>query len=103
MNASPGRWVLFLLVIVACSGILIEFRSFGRDAAAMPVVFMAMKLLELKSQRDAVVTSCSATSCFHPLLIRNRIQTNLAAASFPVAGHRHAGSAAWWAIGAPHG
>lgn len=53
----PGRWVLFLLVIVGCSGILIEFRSlFGRDAGvAMLVVFMAMKLLELKSQRDAVV------------------------------------------------
>ena len=53
----PGRWVLFLLVIVGCSGILIEFRSlFGRDTGvAMLVVFMAMKLLELKSQRDAVV------------------------------------------------
>ena len=53
----PGRWVLFLLVIVGCSGILLEFRTlFGRDAGvAMLVVFMAMKLLELKSQRDAVV------------------------------------------------
>ena len=53
----PGRWVLFLLVVASCSGILIEFRTlFGRDAGvAMLVVFMAMKLLELKSQRDAMV------------------------------------------------
>lgn len=53
----PGRWVLLLLVLAGCSGILIEFRTlFGRDAGvAMLVVFMAMKLLELKSQRDAVV------------------------------------------------
>src|SRR5574343_1657457 len=53
----PGRWVLFVLVVASCSGILIEFRTlFGRDAGvAMLVVFMAMKLLELKSQRDAMV------------------------------------------------
>ncbi len=53
----PGRWVLLLLVLVGCSGILIEFRTlFGRDAGvAMLVVFMAMKLLELKSRRDAMV------------------------------------------------
>lgn len=53
----PNRWILLLLVLVACSGILIEFRTlFGRDAGvAMLVVFMAMKLLELKSRRDAMV------------------------------------------------
>ncbi|MDE2440564.1 MAG: DUF3488 domain-containing transglutaminase family protein [Betaproteobacteria bacterium] len=53
----PGRWVLALLVLVGCSGIFMEFRTLlGRDAGvAMLVVFMAMKLLELKSKRDAVV------------------------------------------------
>ncbi len=53
----PGRWILLLLVAAGCSGILIEFRTlFGRDAGvAMLVVFMAMKLLELKSRRDALV------------------------------------------------
>ena len=45
----PGRWVLFLLVVLGCAGILLEFHSlFGRDASvAMLVMFMAMKLLEL--------------------------------------------------------
>lgn len=53
----PGRWILLLLVGTGCAGILIEFRSlFGRDAGvAMLVIFMAMKLLELKSRRDAQV------------------------------------------------
>lgn len=53
----PGRWLLILLVVAGCAGILIEFRTlFGRDAGvAMLVVFMAMKLLELRSRRDAMV------------------------------------------------
>lgn len=53
----PGRWLLILLVIAGCTGIFIEFRTlFGREAGvAMLVIFMAMKLLELKSQRDAIV------------------------------------------------
>lgn len=53
----PGRWLLILLVIGACAGIFIEFRTlFGREAGvAMLVMFMAMKLLELKSRRDGVV------------------------------------------------
>lgn len=53
----PGRWLLALLVAVACGGVLFEFRTlFGRDAGvAMLVVFMAMKLLELRSRRDAAV------------------------------------------------
>lgn len=53
----PGRWPLILLVAVACGGVLFEFRTlFGRDAGvAMLVVFMAMKLLELRSRRDAIV------------------------------------------------
>jgi len=53
----PGRWLLALLVIAGCAGILVEFRTlFGREAGvAMLVIFMAMKLLEVKSQRDAMV------------------------------------------------
>ncbi len=53
----PGRWPLALLVAVACGGVLYEFRTlFGRDAGvAMLVVFMALKLLELRSRRDATV------------------------------------------------
>ena len=53
----PGRWPLALLVAVTCGGVLFEFRTlFGRDAGvAMLVVFMAMKLLELRSRRDASV------------------------------------------------
>ena len=53
----PGRWLLVLLVIAGCAGIFIEFRTlFGRDAGvAMLVMFMAMKLLELKRRRDGVV------------------------------------------------
>lgn len=53
----PSRWLLMLVVIAASVGILVEFRTlFGRDAGvAMLVMFMAMKLLELKSRRDGVV------------------------------------------------
>ena len=53
----PGRWPLVLLVAVSCGGILLEFRTLlGRDAGvAMLVIFMAMKLLELRSRRDATV------------------------------------------------
>ncbi len=53
----PNRWLLMLLVIAGSAGIFIEFRTlFGREAGvAMLVMFMAMKLLEVKSQRDAMV------------------------------------------------
>jgi transglutaminase-like putative cysteine protease len=53
----PGRWPLALLVAIASGGVLFEFRTlFGRDAGvAMLVVFMALKLLELRSLRDATV------------------------------------------------
>ena len=53
----PGRWVLIPLVGAGSAGILIEFHTlFGRDAGvAMLVMFMTMKLLELKSRRDATV------------------------------------------------
>lgn len=63
----PGRWPLMLLVALACAGILAEFRTlFGRDAGvAMLVAFMALKLLELRSRRDAVVV---VTLCYFLLL-----------------------------------
>ncbi|PKO87861.1 MAG: DUF3488 domain-containing protein [Betaproteobacteria bacterium HGW-Betaproteobacteria-10] len=53
----PSRWLLILLVIVGCVGIFVEFRTLlGREAGvAMLVMFMAMKLLEVKSQRDTIV------------------------------------------------
>lgn len=49
--------MLILLVVAGCAGIFVEFRTlFGREAGvAMLVMFMAMKLLEVKSQRDAMV------------------------------------------------
>jgi len=53
----PSRWLLMLLVIGGCAAVYHEFGSlFGRDAGvAMLVMLMAMKLLELKSRRDAMV------------------------------------------------
>lgn len=53
----PSRWLLILLVIGGCAAVYGEFGSlFGRDAGvAMLVMLMAMKLLELKSRRDAMV------------------------------------------------
>lgn len=46
-----------LLVITGCAGILLHYKTlFGRDAGvAMLVLFMALKLLELKQRRDAIV------------------------------------------------
>lgn len=53
----PGRWLLIVLVIFSCAGVILEFRTLlGRDAGvAMLVLFMALKLLELRSQRDAMI------------------------------------------------
>lgn len=53
----PGRWGLVLLVAAGCAGILAEFRTlFGREAGvSMLALFMAMKLLELRSRRDGLV------------------------------------------------
>lgn len=53
----PGRWLLGLLVAVFCAGIVLEYRTlFGRDAGvAMLLLFMVMKLLELRQRRDAYV------------------------------------------------
>ena len=53
----PGRWLLALLVAACTAGVVVEFRTlFGRDVGvAMLILFMAMKLLELRSRRDAYV------------------------------------------------
>lgn len=53
----PGRWLLAALVAVACALVLLEYRTLlGRDAGvAMLFLFMSMKLLELRSRRDAYV------------------------------------------------
>ncbi len=53
----PGRWLMLLLAVVGILSILAEFRSLlGREAGvATLVLFMAMKLLEMRSRRDAMV------------------------------------------------
>lgn len=57
-NANPLRhWQLALLVVIASAGIYGEYRTlFGRDAGVgMLLIFMCLKLLELKGRRDAIV------------------------------------------------
>ena len=53
----PKRWILFLLVTLGVAGIALQFRTiFGRDAGvALLVFFMALKPLEMRQRRDAVV------------------------------------------------
>ena len=53
----PGRAFLTLLVFAGVSGIGWEYRTlFGRDAGvALLVLFMAMKPMEMKTRRDAIV------------------------------------------------
>ena len=53
----PSQWLLAPLVAAACAGIFMEYRTlFGRDAGvAMLVLFMALKLLELRARRDAAI------------------------------------------------
>ncbi|MDD2885754.1 MAG: DUF3488 and transglutaminase-like domain-containing protein [Dechloromonas sp.] len=56
-QAAPSRWLLLLLVGSCCALILFEFRTlFGRDAGvATLVLFMSLKLLEMRSARDGFV------------------------------------------------
>lgn len=53
----PARWMLAVLVAVACAIVILEYHTLlGRDAGvAMLFLFMAMKLLELRSRRDGYV------------------------------------------------
>ncbi len=54
----PGKWILALLLIAAAAGILLQYRTlFGRDAGvAMLTLMLALKLLEMRSYRDAMLT-----------------------------------------------
>lgn len=53
----PGNWILAVMVAIGCALVLLEYRTLlGRNAGvAMLFLFMAMKLLELRSRRDAYV------------------------------------------------
>lgn len=55
----PPRWLLMLLVVAGSAGVFVEYRSFvGRTPGiALLVVFLALKLMELRAARDAVVTA----------------------------------------------
>lgn len=54
----PSRWLIVLCTLITVAIILIEFRTlFGREAGtAMLVIFTALKLLEIRSRRDAYVS-----------------------------------------------
>lgn len=55
----PPRWLLVILVFAGSTGVFVEYRSFvGRTPGiALLVVFLALKLMELRAARDAVVTA----------------------------------------------
>lgn len=55
----PRRWLLFGLVIFGVVGVFVTHRTlFGRDAGVtMLVLFLALKLLETRTQRDAVIVT----------------------------------------------
>ncbi|MCC7483859.1 MAG: DUF3488 domain-containing transglutaminase family protein [Burkholderiales bacterium] len=53
----PGRWLLILVVFGATAGVYFNYRTiFGRDAGvALLVVMLALKLLETRALRDAML------------------------------------------------
>ncbi len=53
----PARWLLVAIVVAATAGIYVQYRTlFGRDAGvALLVLFMALKQLEARTRRDAIV------------------------------------------------
>lgn len=53
----PPRWLLSLIVVGGSTAIWFEYRTlFGRDAGvALLILFMALKPLEMRSRRDAMV------------------------------------------------
>lgn len=55
----PRRWLLYALVIFGIGGVLLSYRTlFGRDAGVtMLVLFLALKLLETRTQRDVVIVT----------------------------------------------
>ncbi len=55
----PPRWLLIVLVFAGTVGVFLQYRTIlGRTpGTAMLVVFLALKLLELRAARDAVATA----------------------------------------------
>ena len=55
----PRRWLLYSLVVFGVAGVFVTHRTlFGRDAGVtMLVLFLALKLLESRTQRDAVIVT----------------------------------------------
>lgn len=53
----PRKWALLAVVAGATAGVYLDYRTlFGRDAGvALLIVMLALKLLETRSQRDAVL------------------------------------------------
>lgn len=53
----PGRWLILPLAVAGCVAVAGEYRTiFGREpGVALLVLFMALKLLEMRRQRDATV------------------------------------------------
>jgi transglutaminase-like putative cysteine protease len=60
----PPRWLLFILVVAGCAAVAYSYRGFfGRNPGlALLVIFMALKLLELRSVRDGITVILLA--CF---------------------------------------
>ena len=56
-GALPNRWLLALMAFTAAGGIAWEYRTLlGRDAGvALLVFFMALKPMEMRARRDAIV------------------------------------------------
>jgi len=55
----PPRWLLVMLVIAGTAGVFLQYRTtLGRTpGVALLVIFLALKLLELRTARDAVATA----------------------------------------------
>ncbi|MDP1734625.1 MAG: DUF3488 and transglutaminase-like domain-containing protein [Sulfuritalea sp.] len=55
----PPRWLLVLLVVAGTASVFLQYRTIlGRTpGVALLLVFLALKLLELRSARDAVATA----------------------------------------------
>ena len=55
----PPRWLLILLVMAGTAGVFLQYRTImGRTPGiALLVMFLALKLLELRAARDAVATA----------------------------------------------
>ena len=55
----PPRWLLVILVVTGTAGVFLQYRTIlGRTPGiALLVVFLALKLLELRAARDAVATA----------------------------------------------